>query len=245
MVSSNPNYDHYSADMVGRLDGFYGRVDTRMNEKVTQWVSGEKVLDIGCGFGQLVEYLRIKGYDATGIDMLPEFIKVGKRRFPNAHLLSMEFDDLVSTGNLFDTVILKDTLHHIWDESDVSRFLQQVKEVCCQRILILDPNPTLLLRLARWIIKHKDPFCSPEEAKKSLSEAGFVLVYEDYAEFLAFPLSGGFIGKEMIGNYAIGSIILTLDRIIVKFLRTISLSKIFCWRYLLVADVQDSLRKQV
>ncbi len=238
MTSYHPNYDHYSTEMVSRLDGFYGRVDARMNERLAQWVSGVKVLDIGCGFGQLVEHLRGKGYDATGIDMLGEFIRLGKMKYPDAHLLNMEFDDLVSTGVLFDTVILKDTLHHIWDESDVIKFLQQVKLVCRRRILILDPNPTFFLRLARWIIKHKDPVCSPEEAKKSLREAGFILVHEDYSEFLAFPLSGGFVGKEMIGTYAIGSMTLALDNLFEKILRIFLLSKFMCWRYLVIADVE-------
>lgn len=231
------NYDCYSPVMIGRLDGFYGRVDARMNERLERWIAGERVLEIGCGFGQLVEYLRGKGYEATGIDMLEEFIRAGKQRYPDADLLNMEFEGLVSTGTLFDTVILKDTLHHIWDESDITIFWQQVKQVCRTRILILDPNPTLLLRLARRMIKHVDPICPPEEAKQSLRDAGFVLVHEDYGEFLAFPLSGGFVGKEIVGNYTIGSMILSLDQWAEKLLRLFLLSKFFCWRYFIVADV--------
>jgi len=72
--------------MICRLDGFYGQVDSRMNERIAHWVIGRKVLEIGCGFGELVEHLRLDGFDSVGVDMLIEFIEAGKRRYPFADL---------------------------------------------------------------------------------------------------------------------------------------------------------------
>ncbi|WP_328425253.1 class I SAM-dependent methyltransferase [Micromonospora sp. NBC_00389] len=50
------------------------------------------VLDLGCGPGHITGYLRSLGVDATGIDMVPEFIAHARANHPSAefHLGSME-----------------------------------------------------------------------------------------------------------------------------------------------------------
>jgi SAM-dependent methyltransferase len=50
-----------------------------------------KVLDLGCGPGHLTAYLRSLGVDATGIDLVPEFIAHAKATYPagDYHLGSM------------------------------------------------------------------------------------------------------------------------------------------------------------
>ncbi|MFF4878735.1 class I SAM-dependent methyltransferase [Micromonospora sp. NPDC000668] len=50
------------------------------------------VLDLGCGPGHITGYLRSLGVDATGLDMVPEFITHARANHPSAefHLGSME-----------------------------------------------------------------------------------------------------------------------------------------------------------
>ncbi|MEH1164112.1 class I SAM-dependent methyltransferase [Micromonospora sp. CPCC 205539] len=50
------------------------------------------VLDLGCGPGHITDYLRSLGVDATGIDMVPEFIAHARTTHPGGsyHLGSME-----------------------------------------------------------------------------------------------------------------------------------------------------------
>ncbi len=228
------NYEHYSAGMITRLDGFYGRVDERMNGRIAKWVVGERVLDIGCGFGQLVEYLRKQGRQAVGTDMLGECIKAGKKRFPQADLRHTPQGGLEFPVNSFDTVILKDTLHHVYAEADLAGFLQQVKRICKKRLIVFDPNPTVLLRLARRIIKHKDPSCPPGAAKKALTAAGFKLVHESYWDVLAFPLSGGYVSKPIVKGE--GKYVFAIDRFFEKTLNYLHLGRTFCWRFLVVVE---------
>ena len=54
------------AEMAARLDGFFGRVDDRLNARIAASVLGDSVLDVGCGFGSLTEHLRLRGLRATG-----------------------------------------------------------------------------------------------------------------------------------------------------------------------------------
>lgn len=230
------NYDHYKLDMLRRLDGFYGRVDARMNKRIAHWVVGKKVLDIGCGFGSSVEYLRVNGFDSIGVDMLEDFIEAGKRKYPFADLRAVAFNRFLFPEKHFDTVILKDTLHHILEEADIEEFWESVRHVCKSRVIIMDPNPTFLLRLARRLIKHVDPICTPFQAKLSLESAGFSVIHLDYHEILAFPLSGGFVGSPLVHKNW-GDWILTLDQSLENFFKFFHWSEYYCWRYLIVADV--------
>ncbi|WP_407653707.1 class I SAM-dependent methyltransferase [Actinoplanes oblitus] len=42
-----------------------------------------EVLDLGCGPGHLTDYLRSRGVDATGIDMVPPFIAYSRTAYPD------------------------------------------------------------------------------------------------------------------------------------------------------------------
>ncbi len=44
-------------------------------EEVAAYITGGRVLDIGCGDGRMVSYLRSHGIDAYGVDMSPEMVK--------------------------------------------------------------------------------------------------------------------------------------------------------------------------
>jgi len=45
---------------------------------------GKSVLDVGCGFGDISEYIkkRAENFEYTGIDIVPEFIEEARRRHP-------------------------------------------------------------------------------------------------------------------------------------------------------------------
>ncbi|HKY38356.1 MAG TPA: class I SAM-dependent methyltransferase [Polyangiaceae bacterium] len=231
------HYDHYGPEMAQRLDGFYGRVDERLNERIAERAVGESVLDIGCGFGSLTEHLRQRGFEATGIDLLEECIAAGKARYPQADLrlaaAHLDFPDAS-----FDTVVLKDTIHHIYEEDDVAAFLKAVRRIARRRLLVLDPNPMSVLLLARKLIGHVDPVCAPADAIRVLSEAGFKVSGVSYSDLLAFPMSGGYVGPIIVPARPrfVGSALLALDAGLFALLNAASLGRFLGWRYLLVAD---------
>jgi SAM-dependent methyltransferase len=64
-----------------------------------------RILDIGCGPGRCLLYLKSKGYDATGIDNSPLMIKVCKKR----GLKKVQVRDVTQLGRdlgMFDSVIM-------------------------------------------------------------------------------------------------------------------------------------------
>ena len=46
---------------------------------------GKTILDVGCGFGDIISYIEktANNFKYVGVDVVPEFIKVCKKKFPN------------------------------------------------------------------------------------------------------------------------------------------------------------------
>ena len=233
------HYDHYSPAMARRLDGFYGKVDERLNARIAKWIAGKSVLDVGCGFGQLTDYLRRKGFDAVGVDLLEACVVAGRERFPQADLRVSKTETLDAPDKSYDTVILKDTIHHIYEEDDVAAFLADVKRVARKRVVIQDPNPMFILLMARKLIGHVDPVCKPADAIRVVTEAGFKVVKLEYSELFAFPMSGGYVGPVMVPGRPgwLGKALLGLDEGLFRLFSAVGLGRFLGWRYLLVADL--------
>ncbi|WP_421900071.1 class I SAM-dependent methyltransferase [Maridesulfovibrio sp.] len=58
------------------------------------------VLDVGCGFADLFEFLKNNGWQGqyTGIDIVPKLVEEAKERHPDAKLSILGADDLGQTG---------------------------------------------------------------------------------------------------------------------------------------------------
>lgn len=72
---------------------------------------GKSVLDVGCGFGDIIPFISSKSrkFKYTGVDIVPEFIRVAKKRYSGNQFLIRDyfgdplegvFDIIVSSGTL-------------------------------------------------------------------------------------------------------------------------------------------------
>src|SRR5687768_6154786 len=72
--------------------------------------SGERVLDVGCGTGQLTATIAERGAHVLGIDRSPEMVEQARHNFP--HLSFEEGDATTFTiDQPFDAVFFNATLH--------------------------------------------------------------------------------------------------------------------------------------
>ena len=73
---------------------------------------GKSVLDVGCGFADIIPFIESKtrNIDYTGVDLVPEFIKVCKEKYPSYQfLLNDYFETPIKTK--FDIVMTSGTLN--------------------------------------------------------------------------------------------------------------------------------------
>lgn len=92
----------------------FPKVSCRDVAKRLEKYSFEKLLDVGCGTGFMIELLK-KQKDAQyhGLDLSPEMIKVAKSKFhESVHLVVGTADALPYDDNSFDVVCCVQSFHH-------------------------------------------------------------------------------------------------------------------------------------
>lgn len=94
------------------------------------------VLDIGCGDGLLLEHLKNKGHDVSGVDISAKAIEICKQRGLKCSQMDIT-DKLPFTDSSFDNVLLIDVLEHLFQPQDV---LKEAYRVCKKNIFISVPN---------------------------------------------------------------------------------------------------------
>jgi SAM-dependent methyltransferase len=120
-------------------------------------VPGEKVFDIGCGPGDILDYLPETDY--TGFDVSPEYIASARKRFGNRGRFLCED---VGTASIereqgtFDLVLATGVVHHLDDEQALKLFDLARRALRPRgRLVTFDgcyvPGQS---RFARWMLDH-------------------------------------------------------------------------------------------
>lgn len=92
--------------------------------------SEKKILDIGCGFGDLIEYFekRYSGFSYTGIDLVEEFISEAKKKYykkPYVHLLIANILEFFP-NELFDFAVGSGLFNYKLSYTDNYCFIEEV-----------------------------------------------------------------------------------------------------------------------
>ncbi len=93
-----------------------GKQFLRFHQLTSDWdLNGARILDVGCGFGDFIKYLRFlktSGYIYTGIDMVDEFISEGKKHYSSENISLIQGDFLAcEPSNTFDYAIASGTFN--------------------------------------------------------------------------------------------------------------------------------------
>jgi len=223
-----------------RLRTLWGWIDRQHNEQIAQCIpQGSRVLDVGCGYGSLVNYLTERDHDTEGIDLDPEAIAIALQLFPliNVNLVDAEHLDAYPDAS-FDCVVLRDSFHHLLWEHDSGRIFQNIRRILKTggKLIVWDPNPMWILRLARKIVHHVDPQAPIETARLVLDREKFVIESLSYYETIGLPLSGGYVGLRLVPNVQVlNKSIAALNAVLSNRAVMLGLGPYICWRYRLVA----------
>ena len=106
-------------------------------------LSGQRILEVGCGKGRLTKTLKTEGNFVLAIDPDAEKIKVAELVVPTANFLVATIDDLhPDAKDLFNLIVFSMSLHHIgFSEEDKQRALHKAKALLKPhgKILVIEP----------------------------------------------------------------------------------------------------------
>lgn len=98
---------------------------------------GESVLDFGCGNGTHTEYLRTKGFETYGLDIVTSAIEQAKQRFPACKFAEMDLYQSPQTlfDKQFDLILCNQVLYYMGNEQ-LNRVTRQLYDCMNQDGLI-------------------------------------------------------------------------------------------------------------
>ena len=109
-----------------------------------------------------------------------------------------------------------------------------ISAVCRKEVIVFDPNPNWILKFCRKVVRHKDAELTFDQVVAALGEHGFRVAYSSWRDVIAFPLSGGFVGVELVPNVGwVKKAVLALDAGLTRIVLALRMQRIFCWRYLI------------
>lgn len=133
------------------------------------------VLDLGCGPGHLTDYLRSLGVDATGIDMVPEFIAHAQAAHPSGSYQLGSMENLAVASHSIAGILAWGSLIHL-PPQDLNGVLAEFRRV-------MTPAATLVVALYvgdevaafdhKVVIAYRWPV---DEFSERLARAGFTEV---------------------------------------------------------------------
>ena len=113
-----------------RLKKFYGEVDRKHAGLIIERLAGKDILEVGCGYGSLTDHIsNDERYDCTGVDIDDVSLEAAKRLFSDNRYMKADGESLPFDDNSFDTIILRDTLHHLYEEGDFNKALAEFERV--------------------------------------------------------------------------------------------------------------------
>jgi len=91
--------------------------------------NGDRVLDLGCGNGRLLELFKNKDIEYIGIDNSENMIEIAKTKYPGANFQVGNVLNLPLKNNSFDKVFSIAVLHHIPSKEFRLKFFQEIKKL--------------------------------------------------------------------------------------------------------------------
>ena len=76
--------------------------------------AGDRLLDIGCGIGEIVPFLPAVEY--VGFDENPDYVRAARERHPGRTFMCQQIETAAFEADAFDIAVAAGVLHHLDDE---------------------------------------------------------------------------------------------------------------------------------
>jgi ubiquinone/menaquinone biosynthesis C-methylase UbiE len=119
--------------------------------------SGDRVLDLGCGAGDLTGDLAPPAADVVGVDVAEAALRRARARHPGITFLRAEVDgELPLEDNAFDVVWSSEVIEHV---ADTARWLSEVRRVLRPggRLLLTTPSHGRLKLALGGLERYSEP----------------------------------------------------------------------------------------
>ena len=113
----NVGYSGY-ADTFHEYRGVFRKIFDRRHRDLRKHVDGNRILEVGCAYGFLLDHLRKKGWEVTGVEVSPLSSAYAREELGlDVRTGSVEDADLEEGS--FDAVLLLDVLEHLHRPYDI------------------------------------------------------------------------------------------------------------------------------
>lgn len=109
----------------------------RHTQTIDMVEKGQKVLDVACGDGLLLNALSQKGAIVSGVDISEEGVKKCKEKGLDVSIVDIATEDLPFADDSFDVVTMLDVLEHLYAPE---KLLKEATRVSKKYIIISVPN---------------------------------------------------------------------------------------------------------
>lgn len=146
---------------------------------------GWRLLDVGCGTGELLEYMP-EGVTYVGFDPCPQYLERARRTYGprgDFYLGSVEDWSPQTLGN-FDAVVSFGLLHHLPDEV-VMDFFRKARQCLAERrgvVAVLEPcfRPDLSPLVKRLLRSDRGAFVRDRQGYEALARRDFPVIRSFY-----------------------------------------------------------------
>ncbi|MFA6269320.1 MAG: methionine biosynthesis protein MetW [archaeon] len=160
----------------------------------------KSVLDVGCGSGELMLYLKAKGVRVQGVDISSVAVSLAKKKGLDVKQVDLD-EGLPFKNNTFDCAISNQVLMHVFNPKKV---LFEMKRISKKYVLINVPNHEYW-RFRLVFLKGELPdvfsgeaahirFFTLKKARALVKQVGLKVIAEEYTgkKFMPSLLSTGF-----------------------------------------------------
>ena len=176
------------------LKGLYGKVVHMQCTAIASAIHGKRILDVGAGLGTLSAHLIEQGYFVTAIDCEPQ-LRTFANELYEIEVIDQSIYETTFPDSSFDCVVLREVAFKL----DFVKAMKEVNRLTRDQVIVFQPNNSFLRSLGHIIYGRQEASeHSSEYYIRILRNHGFKIEKVQYSDTLAFPLSGGFIGYQLV-----------------------------------------------